>query len=349
VNSAFVGHGFHLKYTKSSAFFIDLMEESWPGVLVIDSRWSWVKLPVRKTWDLVVFWQNLPDRTLLDSITARSVVLVPMWDTCPRDRGYWEQFRDCGILCFSKALADLLEPWGHRIHRVQYFPEVPNIGSAWGAGVRKAFFWPRSADLGWPVARILLGGQTWDRVHLHITEGPEEPFRQVPRGDEAVFPIFRTRWFLDRTAMLKAMAECQVFLAPRRSEGIGMSFLEAMALGLAVVAPDAPTMNEYIQNGLTGYLYDPEAPVPVDFTRARACGENARLAVMEGRERWTACLPRLREFLLQNPVERPGGVLGPKARLARRAAWGEYRAYLVLEPLRWVKRLVLKMLTKEKR
>src|SRR6202012_2876394 len=37
-------------------------------------------------------------------------------------------------------------------------------------------------------------------------------------------------------------------------EGVGITFLEAMARGCAVVAYDAPTMNEYIESGKTGVL-----------------------------------------------------------------------------------------------
>jgi glycosyltransferase involved in cell wall biosynthesis len=76
-----------------------------------------------------------------------------------------------------------------------------------------------------------------------------------------------------------------------------MSFLEAMAMGLCVVAPNAPTMNEYIQNGVNGLLYDPENPKPLDFSRAHELGKAARLSVQKGHDAWTASKKEIVSFL----------------------------------------------------
>ena len=35
-----------------------------------------------------------------------------------------------------------------------------------------------------------------------------------------------------------------------------MAFLEAMSLGLIIIAPNNPTYNEYIISGHNGFLYD---------------------------------------------------------------------------------------------
>jgi glycosyltransferase involved in cell wall biosynthesis len=61
-----------------------------------------------------------------------------------------------------------------------------------------------------------------------------------------------------RDEYLLATSAANVFLAPRAAEGIGLTFLEAMARGGAVIAYDAPTMNEYIRNGDNGILLKPE-------------------------------------------------------------------------------------------
>lgn len=60
--------------------------------------------------------------------------------------------------------------------------------------------------------------------------------------------------FLPREQYLQVMAQTNLDLAPRSSEGVGMTFLEAMARGCGVLAYDAPTMNEYIDHGRNGYL-----------------------------------------------------------------------------------------------
>ena len=54
---------------------------------------------------------------------------------------------------------------------------------------------------------------------------------------------------------------CNVFVAPRVSEGIGFSFLEAMARGLIVLGNNDSTMNEYVADSVDGFLFNYKKPV----------------------------------------------------------------------------------------
>ena len=47
---------------------------------------------------------------------------------------------------------------------------------------------------------------------------------------------------------MKLVKYSDVFISPRKQEGIGMSFLEAMSLGKYIIAINDSTMNEYILN-----------------------------------------------------------------------------------------------------
>ena len=87
------------------------------------------------------------------------------------------------------------------------------------------------------------------------------------------------------------------FSLPRPAEGIGHSFIEAMALGHCVVAADRPTMNEYIRDGVNGLLYDPDRPRSLDFSRSRELGLAARASSAAGRKAWLDALPDIRRFL----------------------------------------------------
>ena len=61
------------------------------------------------------------------------------------------------------------------------------------------------------------------------------------------------------------LGSCGLFAAPRRKEGIGLSFLDAMARGAFVLGYDSPTMNEYIRHAETGWLFNE------DIGRADPC------------------------------------------------------------------------------
>ena len=58
----------------------------------------------------------------------------------------------------------------------------------------------------------------------------------------------------------------RILLFPTKLEGLGLPLLEAMSSGLAVVAADAPPMNEFVRNGENGLL------VPVAGQGSRADG-----------------------------------------------------------------------------
>ena len=69
--------------------------------------------------------------------------------------------------------------------------------------------------------------------------------------------------FLDRKEYFERISKCGIVIAPRRKEGIGMAFLEAMAMGKCVVAHNDATMNEYIKNGKNGILFDAKNPIRI--------------------------------------------------------------------------------------
>jgi glycosyltransferase involved in cell wall biosynthesis len=51
-----------------------------------------------------------------------------------------------------------------------------------------------------------------------------------------------------------------IFIRPSRSEGLGNSFLEAMAVGLPVVAPLVGGITDFLEDKKTGFVIEPESP-----------------------------------------------------------------------------------------
>jgi len=60
---------------------------------------------------------------------------------------------------------------------------------------------------------------------------------------------------VDGTSLPEVYARSAIFLTTSRSEGFGLSLLEAMASGCACVASDIPTHRALIRHGETGLLY----------------------------------------------------------------------------------------------
>jgi hypothetical protein len=71
---AFLANSFHLKMTKSSDFFIDLLRRAFDDVHVIPFMEAWSVVP-RSTWDLLVVWMALVDPRELEAFGVPRVVL----------------------------------------------------------------------------------------------------------------------------------------------------------------------------------------------------------------------------------------------------------------------------------
>ena len=95
----------------------------------------------------------------------------------------------------------------------------------------------------------------------------------------------------NRQNYLRELEKFHVYFAPRKYEGIGMTFLEAMAMGMCVVAENAPTANEYILSGKNGILYggqEGKLYLPIRRSTRELChlGMEARKTVRQIHTGW---------------------------------------------------------------
>ena len=75
------------------------------------------------------------------------------------------------------------------------------------------------------------------------------PIHEKTQSNVFFMDLLRQSW-ISRETLLKKIAEADFYVAPR--------FQEAMAMGKITLASDDATMNEYIDDGQTSYLFDKE-------------------------------------------------------------------------------------------
>ena len=80
--------------------------------------------------------------------------------------------------------------------------------------------------------------------------------------------------WLSQSCYLEILAASDVFVAPRRWEGIGLSTLEALSRGIPVVGLNSPTLSEYIISGDNGVLVD-EKFKPLEVLNFKNLSTNA--------------------------------------------------------------------------
>ena len=304
---ALVALAFHLENTKSSLFFIDLLKKAFPDFHVVADVDAWYEIPRLRPELLIVYQRQFsPDE--LECFGAKNVVLVPMYDACPHTDDYWNRYRAYKVLCFSRTLHEFLEAGSFNTHYARFFssPSTSLARRPREEGLR-VFFWERSRLIDWACVKTLLGDAKVEALQYHRSSNIESGLGELPGdGDVERYHIVFSDWFKSREAYLQALARCTVYIAPRESEGIGLSFIEALSMGLCVVAPDAPTMNEYIQDGVNGILYDPQNPMALSFTDVDAIGARAEALGKQAHESWLAAIPGMIRFFEEPlPAYRP--------------------------------------------
>ncbi len=324
----FIGHSHH-RVTGSSRFLLDALRTRG----TVEERWSdgWraaaapdPETLVTRDDEAVVVWQVEEAALALARTRHPNVTFFPMYDSCHAYvDSYWRQLAGIKIVCFSATLHARLARLGLRTRHVQYFPAPPPAkGERPGRGLA-GYLWQRNRDVTWAAVRTLLGDAPVERFTLHDAPDPGAGELPAPTPEEVVrYGIRTTRWFSNPAEAHAALAAHDVYFAPRVREGIGMSYLEAMAMGLLVVAPALPTHDEYVVSGVNGLLYDPERPIALDFSRRRALGARARESVERGHERWLRILPAVLDLIEAPPAAvAPGGSWSwvPAERRASRA------------------------------
>lgn len=106
--------------------------------------------------------------------------------------------------------------------------------------------------------------------------GPSEPglfihaqvdWDKLPKDTQCLIHATGSLYYFNATVPAPGkydMGKCLLF--PSKLEGLGLPLLEALACGLSVIATDAPPMNEFVEDAVTGWL------VPVKETVRRADG-----------------------------------------------------------------------------
>jgi hypothetical protein len=292
---AFLGHSYHQR-TDSSRFMQDILREAFGAMdCFFDDSWAGgAALDVRAILDrgyrAVHIWQM---ESLASAVAAQApsvpVTFYPMLDSARLARDeFWRNIAGhMRIVSFSRTLHQQMLRRGLESAYFEFFPdpagqrvvEAPEPGSL--------FFWQRRSDFGWPELRRLMPAGFSGRVHLHLhldpTYGRPEP---PPEADRERFRISTSTWFESRAELDALTRGFAGYVAPRLHEGIGMSFLEAMARGQCVIAADNPTMNEYITHGVNGLLFAPREPTPLDLAAMPRLGRRAREGIEDGFERW---------------------------------------------------------------
>jgi len=303
---AFLDHSFHIKST-ATRFLINILikyydvEIFWDESCGNGPRADLDKIAAIK-FDTLILFQQLDSYTIdeLESLNCPNIILIPMYDACfgyPDE--YWLEYRNFKFINFSKTLHLKLKKIGIISAYFQYFVKPESSKQQNNAfNNLNGFFWQRTSGITWNHIRKLIKKTDFNKIHIHAATDPPGYDLVLPSEEEKEkYNITVSNWLPEKSDYVKLLSGTDVFFAPRPYEGIGMSFLEAMAMGQCVVAPDNPTMNEYITHGVNGLLYDLEAPCPLAFSDIETLSVNAERYMRKGYCKWSKSEKKIIRFI----------------------------------------------------
>jgi hypothetical protein len=278
----FIDHEYH-KRTGSAKFFLDIVRKSFSVGEHYYNRYYRTQVEkVAADYDGVIIWE-FPISRKKFFFREKKNVFVPMYDNEWASFWQWKRiaWSGMGVISFCDKVSEHAKRCGVKnIIDVRYFPDPAELPQISG-DPKRVFLWERGE----------VGRKNVERL--------------FPSEAGFSFDIKPQDEILPRDVYLRRLAECGIVVAPRRKEGIGMAFLEAMAMGKCVVAHNDATMNEYIEDGQTGILFDAENPRAVDEIKVGNVAEKIPAACLWMRKRWLEDSALICEFISRQKAVAP--------------------------------------------
>lgn len=271
----FVHHEFH-DISKSSNFVIKLITNLGHEVQIRKRTDSAIWL--RETSpDLYILWQA---ERLLPEVTKFGVpvICIPMLDDAlPLKVNDFSIFHSVQFISFSKTLHKFLLLSGCNSSFIRYWPEPPLEVIEKNKSI---FFWERNPSQLNIENVVAITEQSELPIFARKLPDPHDLSAAIPIELNSRVSLIESDWF-PKEKYSEIIAQNQVFISPRPWEGIGLSFLEAMASGSCVIAFNNPTMNEYIKSGINGLLINSKTE-KIDLSRMFDIGIKARKSAVDG-------------------------------------------------------------------
>lgn len=236
------------------AGYLDINFDSWNDRLL--SLVSSDKKPL-------LFWQIHPPKELLIKSQDRIITWAPMWDA-EKNKGdeFWSMLpKNLQILAFSDKIYQFSKRNNLKSILLQFMPKPAE--NRVNFNDRVLFYWNRDGLIGKSflekLCRVLAVKTLYfrDEIDPHIDKRLHYTLSKKCAGAKVIpVPSLSQMNYEDYHQL---MEKVNIYIAPRKLEGIGLTYLEALSRGCFVLACDAAAMNEYIIHQKNGWLFNQRA------------------------------------------------------------------------------------------
>jgi|WetSurMetagenome_2_1015567.scaffolds.fasta_scaffold13489_2 glycosyltransferase involved in cell wall biosynthesis len=304
---AFVDHSFHQK-TKSGNFLRELFADNFIITDYWDDYWKngrRVAIEDLNKHDYVFYFQAINPVKELKKIKAK-IIWAPMYDGIDNNDFYWKNLSQIPlkVISFSEKISHYCDKFKISNIKIKYFKNPADYNYRLPEQGRHLFFWRRGNITFNDLKKIIIPEQI---DSLTIFSNPDPGFGQenISVEDMNKFKVKMIKKnFISANDYFDIVKNSNIFISPRKKEGIGMSFLEALAMGMCVIANNEATMNEYIKDGENGYLFDLHKEKKIDLSRWQEVQKNSRQAAAEGHEQWRKEKLKIIDFILADCADK---------------------------------------------
>lgn len=251
---AFVDHSFHMK-TRSGDFLRKIFKEKYN----INDFWIDRNLNFDKEifdYDNIFFFQILPPLKVLNKLKFKNLMWAPMYDSPHYPIGFspllWRiiEHYNIKIISFSKKLSKQISKYKINFLDLKYFIK-PIKNKNRSINKLNIFFWYRG-DIDYnDWSNILLKDNIRKIIYFDtLSKNRSSRFKYNKLIKYIHKPFAKKKYFK------KLIMQSDIFVCPRKKEGIGMANVEALAYGKYLVSNYDSTMSEYIINNKVGIFFN---------------------------------------------------------------------------------------------
>ena len=260
---AFVDHNYHKK-TRSGDFLREIFSKDF---IIEDFWWSLKEennlIEDLKKYENIFFFQTLIPLYDLLKLKDKNLMWAPMYDNLSFDKNYWKKIKYINIklLSFSKKIKIHADKLDCQNIELKYFFKPKENEIIIPKEKINIFFWYRY-DLKLKDWIHLFDSEKINKIVYFDSPDPGKESEDINKNDIDEYKIeVIKKPFLPHNEYIEYVKNCDVFVSPRKQEGIGMGFLEAISMGKYIVSNNDSTMNEYILDEKIGHLISHKNPI----------------------------------------------------------------------------------------
>lgn len=296
----FINNSYNFNKTCSSRFFYDFLCDNYEVdvELAVNDEIPYEKINQQNYFAIISFYFQAD----FSKFTCKNLIYVPMYDGFVYCREKLQQLKNVKIINFCKFLHKQSLAFGFQSFYIKYYPDAKFQDNA---NRDKLFYWQRNNTSFSNLLKCFpstIKEIDCNKTILHSkTDGDNEPFIKPTDEEIKNYNIEITSWFENKDDLLDILDTTKYYIAPRKQEGIGLSFLDAMSRGCVIIAHKDHTMDEYIKDGYNGYLIDFDKPKKIKFKNYETLKQNSINSYNKGRKSYLEQLPELVKFINKKP------------------------------------------------